>query len=216
MLISHKVGQKKFGHYFSFEMTSLGEALAYINPFFFYYSFAFAIGKIYQWLFNAESVWENFWNKIIDVTGEDREVFSVWILNSYSYFVYWSFGCVLLVMELSKKPKILETFKIQSEKGLERLEDVFKVSKSITACFLFGNNANNVSSKYLNFFSGTESCFTESTHWLHSCSCGFSRKWVFKSESVSRSSNFSKNNAWLDRLHVLSRNWILLFSPTAS
>ena len=120
---------------FSLKMTSLGEALVYINPFFFYYSVAFVIGKFHQWLFNAESVWENLWNKIIDITGEDPEIFSVWVLNSYSYFVYWAFGCVLLVMELSKTPKVLETFKIQSGKGLERFDDVFKVRKFGKAFF---------------------------------------------------------------------------------
>lgn len=110
-------------------MRSFNKALVYINPFFIYYSFAYALGKSYQWMFKAESVWQKLWDNIIDVFGEDKEVFSVWILNSYAYTLYWTFGSLLLMFELSHTPKALEEFKIQDKKASERLKNVKKVRK---------------------------------------------------------------------------------------
>lgn len=109
-------------------MPLFSEVIVYISPFFFYYSFAFVLGKTYEWIFNAESIWQSLWGKVIDVFGEEKGTYSVWVLNSYTYALYWTFGILLLILELSKTPKALEIFKIQKEKGLERIKNVMKVS----------------------------------------------------------------------------------------
>jgi hypothetical protein len=108
-------------------MTSFNKVVVYVSPFFIYYSLAFAFGKCYEWIFDAESVWQSLWNKIIDVLGEDREAFSVWILNSYAYTLYWLFGSLILILELAKTPKGLNVFRIQTGKSSERIKDVVKV-----------------------------------------------------------------------------------------
>lgn len=108
-------------------MTSLSEVLVYINPIFFYYSGIFGIGKLYQWIFAAESIWQCLWDKVMDIFGENRETYSVWIINSYSYVLYWLFGSILLFIKVYNKPKTVEIFKIQQESGLERFKNIQKV-----------------------------------------------------------------------------------------
>lgn len=108
-------------------MTSVGEVLAYINPIFFYYCIVYGLSKIYQCIFSTSSVWENLWNKIIDTFGDDKETYSVWIINSYAYLLYWVFGTILFVIELYNKPDPLKNFKIQQNSGIKRLKNVQKV-----------------------------------------------------------------------------------------
>jgi hypothetical protein len=109
-------------------MAFIDGVLVYINPIFFYYSFIFIVSKLYQWIFNTASIWQCMWNKVIDVLGDDREFYSVWIVNSYSYLLYWLFGSILLVIELTNKPKALNNFKIQQKTESGRLKKINDVS----------------------------------------------------------------------------------------
>lgn len=109
-------------------MAFLSEVLVYINPIFFYYSLAFGAGKLYQWTFTAENIWQCLWNKILDVFGDNKEIYSVWLINSYSYLLYWTFGVIILLAEVYKKPKTLMNFKIQQKTALGRLKNCRKVS----------------------------------------------------------------------------------------
>lgn len=97
-------------------MNNWDKILAYINPMFFYYSIVYAVSKIYEVIFDTESVWQNIWNKILIILGDDVEFYSVWVLNSYSYLLYWLFGASLVLMETYKIPKKLNSYKIQEKK----------------------------------------------------------------------------------------------------
>lgn len=98
-------------------MNLKSEWLAYVNPIFFYYSLIYAVSKCSQWVFNTESFLQLGWNRIVDVFGEDVGSYSVWILNSYSYLLYWGFGLMLLLMERFHKPTSLKDYKIQIDKS---------------------------------------------------------------------------------------------------
>lgn len=92
------------------------ETLVFINPMFFYYAIIYAISKVYQVIFNTESIWALIWNKVVDVFGEDPGTHSTWVLNTFAYSVYWIFGLSLILMEVIKKPEKLKDYKIQQDK----------------------------------------------------------------------------------------------------
>jgi hypothetical protein len=103
------------------------KALAYINPMFFYYATIYGASKILEWIFDSGSIWQFIWNKVMDAFGERSETYMIWIINSYSYILYWSFGATLMLMEYLRKPKSLQKFKIQKDK--EELKDTVKLKK---------------------------------------------------------------------------------------
>lgn len=96
-------------------MKNLKRALVYINPMFFYYSLIYVTSKVIQYIFNTESFWQLTWNRIIEIFGDDMETYSVWLLNTYTYILYWTFGITLLLMEYFNFPKGLKNYKIQQE-----------------------------------------------------------------------------------------------------
>lgn len=109
-------------------MSLRSEVLAYINPMFFFYATIYAVSRVYQAIINTESIWQLSWDKAIDIFGEDPRTYSIWVLNSFSYLVYWIFGLALIVMELIRMPKSLKDYKIQQEsdelKKTEKLPNV--------------------------------------------------------------------------------------------
>lgn len=111
-------------------MSARSELLAYINPILFYYALIYGVSKCLEQLFSTGSVWQWMWNKIIDVFGDDAGIFSIWILNSYSYLLYWILGGVLFVMEKHKVPKNLAKYKIQ-DKDIDSQRSLKDVSKNI-------------------------------------------------------------------------------------
>lgn len=112
---------------FDFKMTSGSEVLAYINPIFFYYCIVYGLSEFYQWLFSTSNAWQYLWNKVIDTFGDDKQTYSVWIINSYAYLVYWIFGSILFVIEVYNRPDPLKNFKIQQNSGVKRLKNIQKV-----------------------------------------------------------------------------------------
>ena len=100
-------------------MSSRKELLAYINPILFYYSLIYGVSKCIEFMFNTRSVWQMIWNKVMDVFGEDAGIYSIWIINSYSYLLYWTLGGLLFAMESFKVPKSLKNYKIQEKKIVE-------------------------------------------------------------------------------------------------
>lgn len=117
----------------SVTMSRLKEALAYINPIFFYYTIIFAVAKVYQIFSNSESIWQWAWNKVFDAFGDDPATYSIWILNGYSYLVFWIFGLILYVMDAVKHPKNLKEYKIQQESssGIEKPGQLLKLIKVV-------------------------------------------------------------------------------------
>lgn len=117
-------------------MSALSEFLAYINPMLFYYSVMYGIGKFFEWCFSTESVWQWSWNKVTDVFGDDVGIYSIWILNSYAYLLYWVVGGFLFLMEKYCDPKTMKSYKIQ-ENEIQSQTTVYAVSKRTWAKILF-------------------------------------------------------------------------------
>lgn len=110
-------------------MSVITRALAYINPLFIYYVFAYYSSKYIENFFQTQSFWQWSWNKFMDVFGESHETYLVWILNSYSYIIYWLFGSALMLMEHFQTPRSLKDFKIQKneQNSTQNQTNLFKV-----------------------------------------------------------------------------------------
>lgn len=114
------------------KMGYFKEAITYFNPLLFYYAAIYGASKVYESVFQTESIWETVWNKIIDTVGDNEAFHVIWILNGFSFLMYWTLGALFYTMQKLKVPKTLENFKIQSkeseiEKG-ERFSDVSATS----------------------------------------------------------------------------------------
>lgn len=110
------------------KMGYFKEAISYFNPLLFYYAAIYGASKVYQSVFETESIWETIWNKFIDIVGDDEAVHAIWVLNGFTFVSYWTLGAIFYTMQKYKIPKSLDNFKIQKkeseiEKG-ERLSDV--------------------------------------------------------------------------------------------
>lgn len=121
-------------------MRSLRELFVYINPFFFHYTVIYVISKFYQIIFKTESFWQWSWNKIVDVFGEDVQTYSIWVLNSYMYSLYWILGLALVFMELRTIPKNLDDFKVQQGKDEIRDKQRFHKESIIAMCSIAFRN----------------------------------------------------------------------------
>lgn len=74
-----------------------------------------------------ENFWEELWNKIIDVCGNDEESFVVYITTIYSTIVYWSFTGLFFLINFVP---YCRKFKIQPDKKTD-WNKVVKVSLNI-------------------------------------------------------------------------------------
>lgn len=59
--------------------------------------------------------WSTFWNKVIDLTGEDP--FNVYVVGTitFSIIVYWTFGGLFTLMDVTLSPKALRRYKVQPQ-----------------------------------------------------------------------------------------------------
>ncbi|XP_055683030.1 fatty acid hydroxylase domain-containing protein 2 [Lutzomyia longipalpis] len=57
--------------------------------------------------------WQSQWDKFLDITGEDD--FTLWVIGStaLTIFVYWFFGGLYTIMDITNKPAALRKYKIQ-------------------------------------------------------------------------------------------------------
>lgn len=57
--------------------------------------------------------WTELWNRIIDVTGENP--FHIYVIGTtlFSFTVYWIFGGLFVLMDLTLKPEFLRRYKVQ-------------------------------------------------------------------------------------------------------
>lgn len=60
-----------------------------------------------------ENFWSKLWNAVIDITGEDQfGIYIVWT-TIFSFGVYWIFGGIFTVMDLTLSPQALRKYKVQ-------------------------------------------------------------------------------------------------------
>lgn len=58
-------------------------------------------------------MWEKSWNRVIDITGENH--FNVYVIGVtvFSLAVYWIFGGIFVLMDLTLSPQSLRKYKVQ-------------------------------------------------------------------------------------------------------
>ena len=110
-------------------MQKLEGILSYFNPFFIYYSIIYGISKVYELTFSTESVWQMCWDKTRETFGDDKRIYIIWGLNTYTTIIYWVLGFILIIMERTKRPKVLDNYKIQANTNeVEKNDKLIKVS----------------------------------------------------------------------------------------
>lgn len=69
--------------------------------------------RIVQWLLGSEDFWTKSWNKIVDWIGEDH--FNIYVVHTtiFSFCVYWIFGGLFTLMDLTLSPRALRKYKTQ-------------------------------------------------------------------------------------------------------
>lgn len=57
--------------------------------------------------------WQSQWDNFLDITGEDP--FNLWVIGStiFTMFVYWFFGGIYTIMDITNKPAFLRRYKVQ-------------------------------------------------------------------------------------------------------
>lgn len=109
-------------------MEAFSEIFSFFNPIFLYYSLIYTGSIIYEVTFGVESVWKIIWDKYMNFVGDNEALHVIWILNFYSFFLYWILGAILILMQKFKIPKTLENFKIQAkESEIEKNENYLNV-----------------------------------------------------------------------------------------
>jgi DNA-binding MltR family transcriptional regulator len=53
-------------------MKNLIKASKFIDPLFIYIVLIYGLSQIYQWLFQEESIWQKFWERIQDFLGKKK------------------------------------------------------------------------------------------------------------------------------------------------
>ncbi|CAO1395195.1 unnamed protein product [Diamesa serratosioi] len=59
--------------------------------------------------------WQLLWDKFIDFVGEDEFSLFVWGTTIFTFLVYWMFGAIYTLMDITNKPAFLRRYKIQPE-----------------------------------------------------------------------------------------------------
>ena len=57
------------------EMASVKQSFGCLNPLLFYIVIAYGLGRVYQFMFNTESVWQTLWKNIQLTFGKIRKAF---------------------------------------------------------------------------------------------------------------------------------------------
>lgn len=71
--------------------------------------------RLIQWIAGAENFWSRSWNRVIDITGENP--FNVYVVGTtvFSFAVYWIFGGMFTLMDLTLTPRALRRYKVQPQ-----------------------------------------------------------------------------------------------------
>lgn len=98
-------------------MKKLLRVFSHIEPFLIYTSCVYFIGRVYQWIFNCESLWQSAWNKFMDIFGENEAFYFIVLSNLHFSIIYWGIGSILFLIEKYKYPLEIEKFKIQTKQN---------------------------------------------------------------------------------------------------
>ncbi|KAK2715039.1 hypothetical protein QYM36_009885 [Artemia franciscana] len=62
---------------------------------------------------NSGHYWQNHWNKIISYFGDEELSFYVFGTTALTFLVYWTFGCMYILLDTTNVPQFLRRFKTQ-------------------------------------------------------------------------------------------------------
>ncbi|CAO1380280.1 unnamed protein product [Diamesa tonsa] len=57
--------------------------------------------------------WQLLWDKFLDFVGEDEFSLLVWGTTIFTFLVYWIFGAIYTIMDVTNKPAFIRRYKIQ-------------------------------------------------------------------------------------------------------
>ena len=87
------------------------------------------ISRILQWIFNTQSIWQLGWDKAIVIFGTNDFYFTVLGLTLCTMSIYWFFGIIFMITDVSLKPLFIRKFKVQI--GTNEPVDMKRISKVI-------------------------------------------------------------------------------------
>lgn len=87
------------------------------NPLSIYVVIVYAITRSLEFILRTESFWPKFWNKVIDIIGDDPFNVSVYGSTVYSVSLYWIVGGFLVFASVTNKPVFMQKYKIQQKKN---------------------------------------------------------------------------------------------------
>jgi len=99
------------------KVKNLIKIFNFIDPLFLYIVAIYGLSRIYQYVFDVNSVWQTFWDKTLEALGDNPFTYYVLLLNIYSNVLYWGFGLTLIFLEYLNKPKQFFKYKIQQDKS---------------------------------------------------------------------------------------------------
>ena len=68
-------------------LASVKKVFGFLDPLFFYIVIAYGLGRVYQFMFNTESVWQTLWKNIQLTFGKIRKAFKSCHFKSNFFFV---------------------------------------------------------------------------------------------------------------------------------
>uniref|UniRef100_A0A1L8DYC4 Putative c-4 sterol methyl oxidase n=1 Tax=Nyssomyia neivai TaxID=330878 RepID=A0A1L8DYC4_9DIPT len=79
----------------------------------FYEPFDLPVRHLQRFWGASGDFWQSQWDKFLDITGEDD--FNLWVIGTTSlmFLVYWVFGGLYTLMDITNKPAALRRYKIQ-------------------------------------------------------------------------------------------------------
>lgn len=87
------------------------------------------ISRIFQWIFNTQSIWQLGWDKVVLNFGTNHFNFIVLGLILWPMTVYWIFGIMFMICDVTLKPLFMRKFKVQE--GTNEPVDKKQLSKVI-------------------------------------------------------------------------------------
>lgn len=101
------------------------------NPLSIYVVLMYAVTKSLEFILRSEPFWPKFWNKVIDITGDDAFNVSVYASTIYTTSLYWIVGGFLAFASVTNKPVFMQKYKIQQKKT--KPVDMIKL-KNVNIC----------------------------------------------------------------------------------
>ncbi|CAO1394518.1 unnamed protein product [Diamesa tonsa] len=86
------------------------------NPLSIYVVIVYGLTRALEFILGTGSFWPKFWNKVIDITGDDPFNVAVYGSTIYSLSLYWIVGGFLVFATLTNKPAFMQKYKIQQKK----------------------------------------------------------------------------------------------------